>query len=71
MSLITSGWLTKPAGSKVRLRRSTIALMVAFVGLGALYTQIRTDDEVDQPDVVIVTPTPTTATPTTIATISP
>lgn len=69
MSLITSGWLAKPAGTKVRLRRSTISLLLAFFGFGALYLQIRTDDEVDQPDVVIVTPT--SVTNTTIATISP
>ncbi len=69
MSLITSGWLSKPAGTRIRLRRSTIVLLVAFFGLGALYLQIRTAEEVDRP-VVIVTPT-TVVTNTTIATISP
>ena len=44
MSLITSGWLAKPAG-KLRLRRSTVVLLVLFLGLGALYLQIRTEDE--------------------------
>jgi hypothetical protein len=71
MSLLTSGWLAKPAGSKVRLRRSTIILLVMFFALGALYLQIRTTDGTDQPGpVVIVTPT-TVVTETTIATISP
>ena len=72
MSLITSGWFAKPAGSRIRLRRSTIALLLAFIGLGALYMEVRTDDEADQPgSVVVVTPTVTTVTNTTIATISP
>ena len=70
MSLITSGWLARPAGSKVRLRRSTIALLVAFFGLGALYMEIRTSDEGDRTGPVVIV-TPTTVTPTTIATISP
>ena len=71
MSLITSGWLAKPAGKRLRLRRSTIALMVAFIGLGALYVEIRTEEDDAQP-VVIVTPTTVAhVTETTIATISP
>ncbi len=70
MSLITSGWLAKPAGKRVRLRRSTVILLLAFFGLSALYLNIRTDEEVDRPDSVVIV-TPTTAPPTTIVTISP
>jgi hypothetical protein len=70
MSLITSGWLTHPVGSRLRVRRSTIVLLVAFFGLGALYLQIGTPDEVDRPDSVVIV-TPSTVTNTTIATISP
>jgi len=69
MSMITSGWLSKPAGSRIRLRRSTIVLLLAFFGLGALYLEIRTDEGDQGNRVVIVTPT--LVTDTTIATISP
>ena len=71
MSLLTSGWLARPAGKRLRLRRSTIALMLAFLGLGALYVEIRTEEDDARP-VVIVTPTTVVrVTETTIATISP
>ena len=59
MSLITSGWLGRPAGSKVGLRRSTLILILAFFGLGALYLQIRTDD-IDQRVPIVVFATTTT-----------
>ncbi len=70
MSLITSGWLAHPVGTRIRVRRSTVVLLVAFFCLGALYLQIRTPEEVDRPDSVVVV-TPSTVTETTIATISP
>jgi hypothetical protein len=70
MSLLTSGWLAKPAGRHIRLRRSTIALLVLFIGLGALYLQIRTTEDDDRPGTVVIVPT-TIVTETTIATISP
>ena len=59
MSLITSGWLGRPASSKVRVRRSTVILILAFLGLGALYLQIRTDD-IDQRVPIVVLSTTTT-----------
>ncbi len=70
MSLITSGWLAHPVGARIRLRRSTLVLLVAFFGLGALYLQIGTPDEENRVDSVVVV-TPSTVTETTIATISP
>ncbi len=65
MSLITSGWLAKPAGKRLRLRRSTIVLLIAFFGLGALYVEIRTEEDDPRP-VVVVTPTTCHVTETTM-----
>ena len=44
MTLLTSGWYGRPVSSHVRLRRSTVLLLLCFVLLGALYLRTRPDD---------------------------
>jgi hypothetical protein len=58
VSLLTSGWLSRPVSRRIRIRRSTVLMLAAFLGLGALYVQIRTVPDDDPPATVTVTVTP-------------
>ena len=59
MSIITSGWLSQPIGGRVRLRRSTAILLVAFIGLGLLYLRVRTPAAGQEPSRIVVVTTTT------------
>ena len=49
-------------GRRPHVRRSTIALVAAFIGLTALYLQIRDEGESETPIIGILTETTTTTT---------
>jgi hypothetical protein len=42
MSKPTPGWLGRPVSRRVKVRRSTVLILLAFLVLGAVYFQIRT-----------------------------
>jgi hypothetical protein len=67
MSLPAQGWLGRPVSRRIKVRRSTVLILLAFLVLGATYFQIRTPPadrdppagaDARPPSVVIFVPPP-------------